>query len=101
MDWSTIKIKAKVRLRFLRDRPLPLQLGYLGCPSRIDGFPTTNMWDVRIKVAVDYVKKGETIETQLTFLSPDVAEKHLKRGARIILWESGDFAEGEITELMY
>lgn len=101
MDWQTIRIKANVRLRFLKDRKLSVQMGYLGCPSRIDSFPVESMWDVRIRVTQDHVNKDDIIETQITFLSPDVAEKYLKKGSKITLWDSGDFAEGEITELLY
>ena len=101
MNWETERIRAKVRLRFLRDRVLPLQRGFLGCPSRIDNFPTENMWDVYIRITKDHVKKDEILETEIIFLSSDIAEKYLKKGAKIILWEIGDFAEGEITELLY
>ncbi len=101
MDWQTIRIKADVRLRFLKDRRLSVDLGYLGCPSRIDSFPAESMWDVRIRVTKDNVKKNEILETQITFLSPDVAERYLKKGSKITLWDAGDFAEGEITELLY
>lgn len=101
MDWNNIKIKANVRLRFLRNRALPLQLGFLGCPSKIDNFPTEDMWDIRIRITIDHVNKDEIIETQIVFLSPDVAEKYLKVGAKISLWELGKLAEGEITELLF
>ncbi len=101
MDWQRIKIKANVRLRFLKDKRLSVQIGYLGCPSKIDSFPAESMWDVRIRVTQDYVKKDETLETQITFLSPEVAEKYLKKGSKITLWDSGDFAEGEVTDLLY
>ena len=103
MDWHQIKIKAKVRLKFLRDRNFPSgrAVDWLGCPSRIDGFPTENMWDVRIQTVIAHVKKDEIINTQITFLSQDVARKYLKVGSKITLWENGDFAEGEITELLY
>ncbi len=101
MDWQRIKIKANVRLRFLKDKRLSVQIGYLGCPSKIDSFPAESMWDVRIRVTQDHVKKDETLETQITFLSPEVAEKYLKKGSKITLWDSGDFAEGEITDLLY
>jgi hypothetical protein len=101
MDWEKIKIKAVVCLKFLKDRKLPIQQGYLGCPSRIDSFPSESMWDVRFRVSQDHVSKNEIVETQITFLSPDVAEKYLRKGSKITLWELGDFAEGEITELLY
>ncbi len=101
MDWTKIKIKAIVRLKFLKDRKLPIQLGYLGCPSRIDTFPKESFWDVRIRVTKDHVAKNEIFETEITFLSPDIAEKYLRKGSKVTLWGSGDFAEGEISELLY
>ena len=101
MDWDKIKIKAIVQLRFLRDKKLPIQLGHFGCPSEIEGFPTENLWDVRIQITKDHVAKDETIETMIVFLSSDVAEKNLKKGAKIKLWELGDLAEGEIIKLLY
>jgi hypothetical protein len=101
MDWDNIKIKAIVRLRFLRDKNFPIQIGHVGCPSEIEGFPTENLWDVRIQITINRVAKDETIETLIVFLSSDVAEKHLKKGAKIKLWELGDLAEGEIIKLLY
>ena len=101
MDWDNIKIKAIVRLRFLRDKKLPIQIGHFGCPSEIEGFPTENLWDVRIQIKKDYVAKDEIIETQIVFISSDVAEKHLKKGAKIKLWELGDLGEAAIINLLY
>jgi hypothetical protein len=77
------------------------KLGYLACPSKIDNFPSENLWDVRIRINKDHVEKNDTIETQIAFLLPDVAEKYLKVGAKIILRDLRDLAEGEIIELLY
>jgi len=71
------------------------------CPSKIDNFPSENLWDVRIRINKDHVEKNDTIETQIAFLLPDVAEKYLKVGAKIILRDLRDLAEGEIIELLY
>ena len=101
MNWDIIKIKANVRLTFLKDKKVSEQLGYLGCPSRIDDFPSENMWDVRIRVTKNQISKNEVLETEIAFLSPDIAEKHLKKGTKITLWDLGDCAEGEIIELLY
>jgi|MudIll2142460700_1097286.scaffolds.fasta_scaffold921348_2 hypothetical protein len=101
MNWNAIKIKANVQLKFLKDHQLPIQIGFLSCPSKIEGFPSENLWDVRIMVTSDFVNKDEVIETKIAFLSPDVAEKYLRKGAKIILKGSDDFAVGEITELLY
>ncbi len=102
MNWDEVEIKANVRLRFLRDRHLPLQIGHLGCPCKVEGFPTENLWDVRIMINSNFIKKDEIIETKICFLSSDVAEKYLKNGAKIILTEGGnDLAKGEIIELLF
>ena len=59
------------------------------------------MYDVLIRVTQDRVHQGELMETYITFLHPEIAEKYLRVGAKIVLWELKDVAEGEIIELLY
>ncbi len=55
----------------------------------------------KLKVSPSTFQRLIKQQNNITFLSPDVAEKHLKKGAKITLWELGDLADGEITELLY
>jgi hypothetical protein len=69
-----------------------------GCPFFFEG----EGFDCRLlldQVGVS-LSPGSTADVPIKFVCPELVKPRLHRGARFKLWESGDFAEGEVLEIL-
>ena len=100
MDQLRPDVVVRVRLYRTEDggRKNVITVGRFGCPFFYDG----EAFDCRIlldQVGVS-LAPGETADVPIKFLRPDLVKPRLRAGARFKLWEGGDFAEGEVLEVV-
>ena len=70
---------------------------HFGCPLIFEG----EAFDCRILLGQtnETLVPGQTAVVPIKFLKPELVKPRLKSGSRFKLWESGEFADGEVLEV--
>ncbi len=91
-------IIARVRLFSEGRRHKPIPAVCFGCPLVFDR-EAFDCWLLLDRVGISLCP-GKTADVPVAFLNPQHIKPRLHKGDHFTLWEFGDFAEGEVLEVI-